>query len=104
MKQLEGYLIYDETSTLHEIHPDERVVVLAETFGCAKNVMERLGLPPYARQFLVTPSPRALIGGKWDVIIRTACAYKNRNAAEIGNTMRVAALRRPQRTILVNCR
>lgn len=98
--------IHDEKGKPHEIADDERVAVLAMNHGCAREVMHRLGLPPYAKQFRVSPDPRTLEGAPIDTVIRTACAYRHPHALWIQNILaRDVRLRLSNpRIILVDCR
>lgn len=100
------WIIHDEDGKQHEILEDENVVVLAQNRDCARAVMCRLGLPPHARQFTVSPDPRRLEGYRPHVIIRTACAYKHRNAVILSRILERSAWKMPTpvRTILVDCR
>lgn len=100
------WLIEDEAGDVHEILEDERVLVLAQNSYCAQAWLREEGLPPYGRQFVVSPSPRALGGGRWPVIVEVSCFYRNRDAFAIERALAhtVGRMPTPPRTIQVACR
>lgn len=71
------WLIEDRAGELHEVLEDERVLVLARDQECGRTWLREEGLPPFGRQFVVSPSPRALEGGRWPVVVELDCFREN---------------------------
>lgn len=65
------WLIEDNSGELHEVLPDERILVLSHTVAEAHHWLRQQGIPPYGRHVTIASScnSRVLTGGRWDVYV-----------------------------------